>query len=51
MQKWIAGFTIEGFYTRLKDAFILDPIGQDQFGEMFLKTNGAGATVQGLTLH
>ena len=50
MQKWIAGFTIEGFYTRLKDAFILDPIGQDQFGEMFLKTNGAGATVQGLTL-
>ncbi|WP_235297063.1 TonB-dependent receptor [Portibacter marinus] len=49
-ENWIAGFTTEAFYTRLDDAFILKPIGEDEFGEQFRKENGQGATVQGLTL-
>ena len=49
-EHFIAGFTLEGFYTRLNDAFYLQPIGQDGFGELFEKQNGQGATVQGLTL-
>lgn len=48
--KYIAGFTLEGFYTQLNKAFILDPIGEDSFGEVFEKKNGQGATVQGITL-
>ncbi len=49
-EKWIAGFTLEGFYTRLNDAFYLQPIGEDAFGEVFEKQNGQGATVQGVTI-
>ena len=50
MEHYIAGFTIEGFYTRLNDAFFLQPIGQDAFGALFEKQNGQGATVKGVTL-
>ncbi|MDC9722062.1 MAG: TonB-dependent receptor [Urechidicola sp.] len=50
MEHFIAGFTIEGFYTRLNDAFYLEPIGQDDHGELFEKQNGSGATVHGVTL-
>ncbi|MFK8046578.1 MAG: TonB-dependent receptor [Crocinitomicaceae bacterium] len=46
----ITGFTVEGFYTRLNQAFFLQPIGQDPFGERFEKQNGQGATVQGTTI-
>jgi len=49
-ERFIAGFTLEGFYTRLENAFFLNPIGQDDFGELFEKQNGQGATVQGLTI-
>jgi outer membrane receptor for ferrienterochelin and colicins len=49
-EKFIAGFTFEGFYTHLNDAFILENIGNDAFGEIFEKRNGAGATVQGVTV-
>lgn len=49
-EEYIVGFTVEGFYTRLNDAFFLQPIGQDEFGELFEKQNGQGATVQGATL-
>ena len=49
-ENWVAGFTLESFYTRLKDAFYLNPIGEDEFGELFEKQNGAGATVKGFTL-
>jgi len=49
-EHFIAGFTIEAFYTRLEDAFYLQPIGQDNFGSLFEKQNGQGATVQGITL-
>lgn len=50
MEKWIAGFTIEGFYNRLRNTFHLQPIGQDKHGELFEKQNGDGATVQGITV-
>lgn len=49
-ENFIAGFTLEGFYTHLNDAFILENIGQDEFGEVFEKQNGDGATVQGVTI-
>ena len=49
-EHYVAGFTFEGFYTHLDHAFYLQPIGEDAFGERFEKQNGAGATVQGLTV-
>jgi outer membrane receptor for ferrienterochelin and colicins len=49
-EKYVAGFTFEGFYTQLDKAFNLRPIGEDAFGEIFEKQNGRNATVQGLTL-
>ncbi|MFT7605912.1 MAG: outer membrane receptor for ferrienterochelin and colicins, partial [Saprospiraceae bacterium] len=49
-ENFIAGFTLEAFHTYLKDAFFQSPIGADNFGEVFEKRNGSGATVQGLTL-
>lgn len=48
--KYIFGFTVEGFYTHLDKAFYLQPLGEDNFGELFEKRNGSGATVQGATL-
>jgi outer membrane receptor for ferrienterochelin and colicins len=49
-ETFIAGFTLEGFYTRLNNAFYLEPVGFDQFGDVFEKRNGQGASVQGGTL-
>jgi len=49
-ERYIAGFTLEGFYTKLENAFYLQPVGEDQFGDLFEKRNGAGASVQGATL-
>ncbi|MFT6921075.1 MAG: outer membrane receptor for ferrienterochelin and colicins [Crocinitomicaceae bacterium] len=48
--KYIAGFTVEGFYTYLKNAFYQHPLGEDAFGELYEKRNGAGATVMGASL-
>lgn len=48
-EHYIFGVTLEGFYTHLKDAFYLAPLGEDEFGEQFEKQNGDGATVKGLT--
>ncbi len=48
--KFIAGFTLEAFYTHLRNAFVLQNIGQDSFGEIFEKRNGNGASVRGVTL-
>lgn len=50
MDNWVAGFTVEGFYNRLQDAFFLQPTGADQFGELFEKQNGDGAIVKGATI-
>lgn len=49
-EKFILGFTLEGFYTKLKDVFFLQPIGSDEFGDRFEKRNGQGAAVNGGTL-
>jgi len=49
-EHFVAGFTLEGFYTRLQNAFFLEPIGMDAFGELFEKQNGQEAIVQGGTL-
>jgi len=49
-EHFIAGFTLEGFYTHLDDAFYLEHIGDDNLGEIFEKRNGDGATVKGVTL-
>lgn len=48
--KFIAGFTVEAFYTNLNDAFILQNIGEDEFGQIFEKQNGSDAKVKGVTL-
>ena len=48
---YVYGFTFEGFYTHLKDAFYQGPTGDsDSYGDIFVKRNGAGATVKGLTM-
>jgi outer membrane receptor for ferrienterochelin and colicins len=49
-EHWVAGFTIEGFYTQLNDAFTLVPIGEDDFGQLFEKRNDQGAVVKGSTI-
>jgi outer membrane receptor for ferrienterochelin and colicins len=49
-EHYIAGFTLEGFYTKLLNAFYLQPAGEDEFGDRFEKRNGPGASVQGVTL-
>ena len=47
---FIAGFTLEGFYTKLKNAFIITPLESDRFGQLFEKRNGNTATVKGISL-
>ncbi|OBX26165.1 outer membrane receptor for ferrienterochelin and colicins [Gelidibacter algens] len=49
-EHFIAGFTLEGFYTQLRDAFYQAPMGEDAFGQRFEKRNGSDATVKGFTL-
>ena len=49
-EKYIVGFTLEGFYTKLDNAFYLQPIGNDEYGNIFEKRNGTAASVQGATL-
>ncbi|MDR0429688.1 MAG: TonB-dependent receptor [Tannerellaceae bacterium] len=44
-------FLAEGFYTKLKDVFVLEDIGQDQQGNLIKeRRNGSGAQVMGVTL-
>jgi outer membrane receptor for ferrienterochelin and colicins len=49
-EHFIAGFTLEGFYTTLDDSFYQFPLGEDSFGQLFEKRNGPGATVKGITI-
>jgi outer membrane receptor for ferrienterochelin and colicins len=46
---FIAGFTLEGFYTNLNNVFYLQPAGSDEFGNLYEKRNGSGASVKGIT--
>ena len=48
-ENFIYGFTVEGFYTKLNNAFLLTSIGEDDFGERFEKQNGTNAIVKGFT--
>ena len=49
-ENYIYGFTFEGFYTQLNDAFYLDPDGSDNYGDLFVKRNGPEAVVKGISL-
>tara|TARA_Y100000385_G_scaffold279302_1_gene328789 strand:- start:419 stop:2719 length:2301 start_codon:yes stop_codon:yes gene_type:complete len=49
-ENYIYGFTFECFYTKLNNAFFLDPDGSDSFGDLFVKRNGSSAIVQGVSL-
>jgi outer membrane receptor for ferrienterochelin and colicins len=49
-ESYVIGYTFEAFRTTLSDAFVLTNIGRDTFGEIFVKENGNGARVQGITL-
>ena len=44
---YIYGFTLDGFYTRINNVFFQEPFGEDEFGKLFVKINGDGATVKG----
>lgn len=48
-EQYVYGFTFEGFYTELRDAFYLHPDGSDDRGELFEKRNGPTAVVKGVT--
>ncbi len=49
-EKHIYGFTLEGFYTQLKDAFILEETGTDESGNSVMeKRNGGNSYVYGAT--
>ncbi len=51
-KKYIFGFTVGGFYTRINDTFVLvestDPVVNDQ--TILIRTNGSNAYVQGITV-
>lgn len=50
-ERHIIGFTVEGFYTQLKDAFVLEEIGTDEDGNSILeKRNGGKSNVYGATI-
>ena len=49
-ENYIYGFTIQGFYTKLNNAFFLDLSGSDSFGDLFVKRNGSAAIVKGFSL-
>ncbi|MFT4969655.1 MAG: outer membrane receptor for ferrienterochelin and colicins, partial [Chitinophagales bacterium] len=46
-ETFIFGFTLDAFYTSLNQAFFLQALGEDEFGQVFEKQNGAGAKVYG----
>ncbi|NMB49016.1 MAG: TonB-dependent receptor, partial [Bacteroidales bacterium] len=46
-----ANLLLEGFYTHLKDVFLLEKIGQDEQGNILLeRRNGSGAVVKGVNI-
>ncbi|MET6997078.1 TonB-dependent receptor [Chitinophaga defluvii] len=50
-EKLIYGFTLDGFYTRLNNVFILEETGTDENGnQQLIRKNGGIATVKGVTL-
>ncbi|NLB25353.1 MAG: TonB-dependent receptor, partial [Bacteroidales bacterium] len=50
-EKYICGFTLEGFYTQLKNAFILEESGKDENGNSLMEKRNEGlSNVYGTTL-
>ena len=48
---WSANFLLEGFYTDLRDVFVLENIGMDAAGNTLQeRRNGSGARVYGVTI-
>lgn len=48
---WQANLLLEGFYTDLRDVFVLEDIGQSETGELLKeRRNGNGARVYGANL-
>ena len=48
-EKYIYGITLDAFYNRLRNPFVLENAGADAFGEIFEKRNGQGAQVHGIS--
>ena len=48
-ERYVYGITLEGFYTYLDKAFYQDLNGSDEFGDLYVKRNGSGALVKGLS--
>ncbi len=49
-ENYIWGFTVEGFYTLLNNAFMLEEAGSDEFGLIYEKRNANGSIVKGVTV-
>jgi outer membrane receptor for ferrienterochelin and colicins len=49
-EKYIYGFTIEGFYTNLNNAFALEETGEDSLGLIYEKRNTGSSAVKGFTV-
>ena len=48
-ERYVYGITLQGFYTYLDKAFYQDLNGSDEFGDLYVKRNGSGALVKGLS--
>jgi outer membrane receptor for ferrienterochelin and colicins len=48
-ERYVYGITFEGFYTNLDRAFYQDLNGSDEFGDLYVKRNGSGALVKGVS--
>lgn len=50
-EHFIYGFTVDGFFTRLYNTFVLEDLGIDENGNtQLLRKNGGNSTVKGITL-
>jgi len=49
-ERFIFGYTLEGFYTKLNNSFVLEEVGSDEFGVIYEKRNAASSLVRGLTV-
>jgi len=49
-ERFILGYTLEGFYTQLNNSFVLEEVGSDEFGVIYEKRNAASSLVRGVTV-
>jgi outer membrane receptor for ferrienterochelin and colicins len=51
-KNWSLGLTLDAFHTRLREVFVLQVVSDEPQRDILLeRSNGAGATVSGITLH